>query len=123
VSGKDSRPRPLRTALLVLVSTVVVVVLTVIAPAWLRVPAVVLWVLLVPGLPWAVRMELEDRGDTVAVAVAISMALATVVGGGMAALGTWSPLAAVLVLVLAALCALVPGPPVRRHHDLQENHR
>lgn len=108
----------LRMGLLVVLSTVVMAGLALTAPASLRVPAVVLWLLLVPGLPWAARLRLGDRGDTVAVAVAVSLALAVVVGGGMAVLGTWSPPAGVLVLLLISLSALVPG-----RHDLRRSHR
>jgi hypothetical protein len=106
--------RPVRTGLAVALSTVLLAALVLAAPPWMRASAAVLWVLVVPGLPWAVRMRLGDRGDTVAVAGAISLALAAVVGGGMAVLGIWSPMAAVIVLTGVSLCALVPGASLRR---------
>ncbi len=113
--------RLVRVGLVVAMSTVLLSALVLVAPSWLRASAAVLWVLIVPGLPWAVGMRLGDRGDTVAVAVAISLALGAVVGGGMAVLGAWSPVGAVLVLVGVSLCALLPGSSARRR-DAGTNH-
>lgn len=83
------------------------------APAWLLVPAVVAWIVVVPGLPWALRLQPADAGDIAAVTLAVSLALATLVGGGMAVLAIWSTPGAVLTLAaLAALGAFWPihGP-------------
>jgi len=114
-----SRPRPVRAGLVVALSTVLLAALAIAGPSWLRASAAVLWVLVVPGLPWAERMKLGDRGDTIAVAAAISLALAAVLGGAMAVLGTWSPVAAVIVLLGVSLCALLPVSPGRppQNHD------
>jgi hypothetical protein len=114
VRGVAPQTNPVRAGLVVALSTVLLAALVLAAPPWMRASAAVLWVLVAPGLPWAVRMRLGDRGDTVAVASAISLAMAAVVGGGMAALGIWSPVAAVIVLLAASLCALIPGALVRR---------
>ncbi|HET6289674.1 MAG TPA: hypothetical protein VFG15_23390 [Amycolatopsis sp.] len=97
-----SRPRPVRAGLVVALSTVLLAALAIAGPSWLRASAAVLWVLVVPGLPWAERMKLGDRGDTIAVAAAISLALA-----------------AVIVLLGVSLCALLPVSPGRppQNHD------
>jgi hypothetical protein len=84
------------------------------APFYVRVPVAVLWVLVIPGLPWAMRMRLADVGDTAASCVGISVALTAMVGSAMALLGIWSPGGGVLILAaLAAAPLIMRGPPRR----------
>lgn len=108
----SSRHGALRRALLVVATTALLGGLSLAGVVWLRVPVAVAWLLLVPGWPWALRLRLADRGDTTIAAVAISMALAAAIGGAMAVLHVWSPVAA--VLVLAALATTGAVLPARR---------
>lgn len=103
--GRKHGVRMPRTATVVALCTALLVVLVMIAPEWLRVPAALLWVLTVPGLPWGLLMRLRDPLDTVVVVVASSMAWTAIVAGGMAVLDLWFPLLAVAVLGLQALAA------------------
>jgi hypothetical protein len=99
----------LRGGAVVVVATILLAAVVLDAPPWLRVPGAVAWTLVVPGLPWALRMRLADAGDTAGATLAISLAATALVGGGMATLHAWSPGAAVLVLAAFALAgALLP---------------
>lgn len=95
----------------VLVTTPLVGVLVAVdAPAPLRVPAVLAWLLLAPGHPWARLLRLRDRGDALTTALALSLAAAAVVGGLLALAGAWHPPAVWgLLAVLAATGALAPA--------------
>ena len=63
--------------------------------------------LLLPGLGWAGKLRLEDAGDRLALAVAISICALTVVGTTMVVLGRWStPLGLVALAVVGAVGAL-----------------
>lgn len=77
------------------------------APAPLRVPAVLVWTLLVPGLPWARLLGLGDRADVLTVAVALSLAAAAVVGGLLALAGAWDAAAAFRLLAAVAVVGVV----------------
>jgi hypothetical protein len=94
--------------------TVLLAVAAFTAPPYVRVPVAVLWVLVIPGLPWAMRMRLADLGDTAASCVAISVALTAMVGSAMALLGIWSPGGGVLILAALAAAPLIVRGPIRR---------
>jgi hypothetical protein len=97
----------------VLAATYLVAVLVAVdAPAGLRVPAVVAWVLLAPGLPWARLLRLGDRGDTLAAALATSLAAAAIVGGLLALAGAWDAVTAFRLLAALTVAGVV-GPAVR----------
>jgi hypothetical protein len=109
VRGQERGPVVWAALLVVVTAALLGALVVLVGTTWVRAPAAVLWMLAMPGLPWAVRLRLGDWGDTAAVAVGISVALAALVGGGMAALGWWSPLGAVLVLTGAGLGAAFTG--------------
>jgi hypothetical protein len=65
--------------------------------------------LLLPGLGWAGKLHLEDAGDRLALAIAISICALTVVGTTMVVLGRWStPLGLVALAVVGAI-GILPG--------------
>lgn len=68
--------------------------------------------LLVPGYGWAHRMQLKDRGDTLAMTVVLSLCASVLVGTAMAVSGLWSPLAGLAILVLITLGGFAPIPGV-----------
>jgi uncharacterized membrane protein len=68
--------------------------------------------LLVPGYGWAHRMQLKDRGDTLAMAVVLSLCASVLVGTALAVSGLWSPLAGLIILVLITLGGFAPIPGV-----------
>lgn len=82
------------------------------APSPLRVPVLLGWALLVPGLPWARLLRLGDGGDLLTVAVALSLAALATVGGLLALLGAWDFATAFRLLAAVAVVGAV-GPVVR----------
>jgi hypothetical protein len=83
-----------------------------------RIPVVLAFSLVVPGLGWARRLRLSDAGDTVLAAVTISICLLVVVGEGMALLRLWSVPGGFLLLAAVALLGVVPS---RRRTDPQRH--
>ena len=80
------------------------------ATSWLRIPVVLAFAVVVPGLGWAWRLRLADAGDTLLVAVTISIGLLVVIGEGMALLRLWSVQGGFLVLAAIALLGItLPG--------------
>lgn len=77
------------------------------APAVLRLPLVVAFLLVCPGLAWVPRPRDGSAGDTVALAAAVSIAGAAVVGETMALTGTWRPLVAFAVLTGVTVAGVV----------------
>lgn len=73
------------------------------ADSWIRIPVVLAFAVVVPGLGWAWRLRLADPGDTLLVAVTISIGLLVVIGEGMALLRLWSVQGGFLVLATIAL--------------------
>ena len=75
-----------------------------------RIPLVLSFSLVVPGLGWAGRLRQADVGDTLLTAVTISVCLLVVVGEGMALLRLWSVQGGFLVLAAVALVGVaLPG--------------
>lgn len=70
---------------------------------WARIPAVLAFAVVVPGLGWAWRLRLSDTGDALLLAVTISACLLAIVGEGMALLRLWSVQGGFLVLAAIAL--------------------
>lgn len=68
--------------------------------------------LLVPGYGWAHRMQLKDRGDTLAMTVVLSLCASVLVGTALAVSGLWSPFAGLIILVLITLGGFAPIPGV-----------
>jgi hypothetical protein len=68
-----------------------------------RIPVVVAFAVVVPGLGWAWRLRLSDTGDTLLLAVTISVCSLVVIGEGMALLRLWSVERGFLVLAAVAL--------------------
>lgn len=73
-----------------------------------RVAAAVVGCLLLPGLGWARRLRLRDRGDQLALTVVLSLCSTAIVGTGMAVLGRWSPTVGGLILAAIAVLGFVP---------------
>jgi hypothetical protein len=69
--------------------------------------------LLLPGLGWARKMRFGDLGDTVALAVALSICATVAIGTAMAVSGSWSPGWGLTVLGAIALVGFVPGRLLR----------
>ena len=64
--------------------------------------------LLLPGLGWARKMRFADLGDTVALAIVLSMCMTVAVGTAMAVSGSWSPEWGLATLAGVALAGFVP---------------
>lgn len=79
---------------------------------WARIPVVLGFALVVPGLGWAWRLRLADAGDTLLTAVTISVCLLVGVGEGMALLRLWSVEGGFFVLAVVAVAG-VALPPYR----------
>ena len=65
--------------------------------------------LLLPGLGWARKMRFADLGDTVALAIVLSICATVAAGTAMAVSGSWSPGWALAVLAGIALAGFVPA--------------
>ena len=65
--------------------------------------------LLLPGLGWARKMRFADLGDTVALAIVLSMCMTVAVGTAMAVSGSWSPKWGLATLAGVALAGFVPA--------------
>ena len=65
--------------------------------------------LLLPGLGWAGKLRLEDAGDRLALAIAISICALTVVGTIMVVLGSWSTPLGLAVLAAVGAIGILPG--------------
>jgi hypothetical protein len=76
-----------------------------------RILVALAFALVMPGLGWAERLRLRDRGDTLLLAVTMSVCLLVLVGEGMALLRVWSVPGA--FVVLAAIALLGVGLPER----------
>ena len=70
--------------------------------------------LLLPGLGWARKMRLADLGDTVALAIVLSICATVTTGTAMAVSGSWSPGWGLAVLAGVALAGFVPARTARR---------
>lgn len=90
-----------------------------------RLICIVGFCLLAPGYGWSRRMRLKDRGDTAAMTIVLSICAIVVVGTVMAVTRTWSPFAAMVVLVLIGLCGFAPlsGPGSFGKHVRRRAHR
>lgn len=70
---------------------------------WARIPVVLTFAIVVPGLGWASRLRLSDAGDALLLAVTISVCSLVVIGESMALLRLWSVERGFLVLAAIAL--------------------
>ncbi len=68
-----------------------------------RVAVIVLFVLACPGVAWASALRTGDLADTLGIGIAISVALAAVIGQTMALAGWWSPGTGLALLVAITL--------------------
>ena len=91
-----------------LLGAVLVVALLANLPA-ARVALAIAVCLLLPGLGWARKMHFGDLGDTVALAVVLSVCTTIAVGTAMALSGRWSVGWGLLVLAGVTLAGFVPG--------------
>lgn len=81
-------------------------------PPLLRVPVATAWALVIPGLAWARLLRAGDRGDTLTIAVVLSLAAGAVVGGLLALAGIWDAVAAFgLLAIVAVLGVVAPATP------------
>ena len=65
--------------------------------------------LLLPGLGWAGKLRLEDAGDRLALAIAISICALTVVGTTMVVLSSWSTPLGLAALAVVGTIGILPG--------------
>lgn len=108
--------RPVRLAIWALVAlTAATLVLDI--DAAVRFALVAGFLLLAPGGAWALRMQIRDPFDTLAVGVALGLASSIVIASAMALTGWWHPGAA--FVVLAALTVLGLTLPGRTHESDQ----
>jgi hypothetical protein len=77
------------------------------APAVVRIPVVLLFLLLGPGMAFVPFLDLGDPVAELTVAVGISVAVDLVVAMAMLYAGAWSPAATLVVLAAVALCGAV----------------
>jgi uncharacterized membrane protein len=63
--------------------------------------------LLLPGLGWARRSQLQDAGDRLALAIGISISAVTVVGTTMAITGLWSASVGLIALLAVAIAGFL----------------
>jgi hypothetical protein len=95
-------------ALATLAAGMVVVLLATNLPA-ARLAMALAVCLLLPGLGWARKRRFGDLGDTVALAIVLSICTTIAVGTAMAVSGYWSPGWGLAVLVGIGLAGFVPG--------------
>jgi hypothetical protein len=69
--------------------------------------------LLLPGLGWAGKLRLEDAGDRLALAIAISICALTVVGTTMVVLSWWSTPLGLAALAVVGTIGILPGRLLR----------
>jgi hypothetical protein len=91
-----------------LLAALLLALLALASPQGLRVGAAVVGCLLLPGLGWARQMRLGDRGDTLAMAVVVSICCTVAVGTGMAVSGAWSWAGGLAVLAVVTVTGFVP---------------
>lgn len=82
--------------------------LTTLDPHAVRMAAALLLCLVLPGLGWARRLRLRDRGDTAAMTVVLSLSATAIVATGMAVLGRWSPTGGLALLAVVGVLGVVP---------------
>ncbi len=99
-----------RTALSALTAAAVVVTLP-ITPGILRVPVVLAFVLVAPGLAWTSRLPLHDLVEEATAAVALSLALTAVVATALLVVGLGGLFPAVLLLGAITIAGAFSGPP------------
>jgi hypothetical protein len=107
--------RPPVLPLVVVVATVVGGALVLLDVA--RIAVLLAFAVAVPGLGWAWRLGLPDKGDTLLLAITISVCLLVVVGEGMALLRLWSVQGGFLVLAAIAVLGVVLPPDLFRGAD------
>lgn len=78
-------------------------------PATARVALAAAGCLLLPGLGWARKMRFGDLGDTVALALVLSICTTVAVGTAMAVAGAWSLGGGLAALALVALGGFLPA--------------
>jgi hypothetical protein len=77
-----------------------------------RMAVAVLGCLLLPGLGWARRLRLRDKGDTLALTVVLSLCSTAIVATSQVVAGWWSPVGGLLALGAIAVLGFVPGRSV-----------
>lgn len=82
-------------------------------PSAVRIPLLLVFTLVCPGLAWSRLYPLRDIGDTIAVSIGVSAALAVVVGEAMALTRWWSPGFGFAVLVAVTGVGLLRTPAPR----------
>jgi hypothetical protein len=95
-------------ALATLAAALVVVLLATNLPA-ARLTMALAICLLLPGLGWARRRRFGDLGDTVALAIVLSICMTVAVGTAMVLSGYWSPGWGLAVLAGIGLAGFVPA--------------
>src|SRR5215210_723091 len=81
-------------------------------PSAVRVVFALAICLLLPGLGWARKMHFGDLGDTIAMAVVLSICTTVAVGTAMAVSGSWSLGWGLVALGVVALAGFVPVRPL-----------
>ncbi|MCV9992904.1 hypothetical protein OIU93_01165 [Paeniglutamicibacter sp. ZC-3] len=98
--------RIIGTGPVVIVVTIIYIVLLLEVEA-VRLISAVVFSLFVPGYGWALRMRPGDGGDTLAMALVLSLCATTFVATAMAVAGWWSPVAGFISLLLMAAAGFV----------------
>ena len=97
-----------RRVLTGLLAALLLALLTLVSPHGVRVGLAVVGCLVLPGLGWARKMRLGDRGDTLALTVVLSICTTVAVGTAMAVSGTWSSGLGLAALALVTGTGFVP---------------
>lgn len=105
---------PGRTVLGLAATTLFVVLL--LTNGEIRMISAVLFCLLAPGYGWARRLPGNSRGDTLALAVILSICATILLGTTMAVLHAWEPVTAFMVLTGIGIAGFLPLRPLQPAH-------
>jgi hypothetical protein len=86
-----------------------------------RLISATLFCLLAPGYGWARRMPANSPGDTLALAVVLSICITILVATAMAVLDAWVPVIGFVILTVVAIVGFLPlrpSQPAHRQDDL-----
>lgn len=115
------RSSPIRAVLVLAATTLFLVLLF--TNGEIRLISAVLFCLLAPGYGWARRLPGNNRGDTLALAVILSICATILIATAMAVLHAWAPVTAFTILTaigIAGFLPLRPSQPAHRQDDWAE---
>ena len=117
--SKSIMSSPLRAVLWVAATALYLVLLF--TNSEIRLISATLFCLLAPGYGWARRMPGNSPGDTLALAVVLSICTTILVATAMAVFDAWVPVTGFVILTAIAIVGIVPlrpSQPAHRNDDL-----